>query len=199
MTEGFSGTGTYNLSGGTIDSYAETVGYAGTGTFNQSGGTHSISWTLYVGQNCCGNSPGQGTYNLTGGTLSTGIGAFSGFEAPHGTVVGDGEMGSFIVSDADAPSNHMVYGNLVVGGQVNGVGAYTITGTSAQTNVLFVPGGNGGNSSSSNGIANPNGALIVGEFGNGSFTQGLYGGSDSPTVYVAGDLVLGHQGTASGQ
>ena len=104
------------------------------------------------------------------------------------TTVGDGEQGDFVNAD----SVHNIAGNLVVGGSLNGVGTYTITGDTAQLNIAFVPGGN----TDSNGAAIPNGALIVGEFGTGSFTQGT--GSDSPTVTVAGDLVLGHQGTGWG-
>ncbi len=177
FTTGFSGNGTYNLSGGTLNAYSETVGYAGTGTFNQSGGTHTIATTLTVGDHYASNSPGYGAYNLTGGTLNSG-----------NTTIGNGEQGDFVVSDADAPSTHTVSGNLVLGGQSGGLGTYTITGDTAQTSINFLSGGNGGS---------PNGALIVGDFGTGSFTQGSADGSDSPTVTVAGDLILGHQGSAS--
>ena len=121
MAEGFSGTGTYNLSGGTINSYSENVGYAGTGIFNQSGGTHTISSSLSVGLQYASNSPGQGTYNLTGGTLSTGD-----------TIVGSGEVGKFVISDTNGPSNHIVGGSLVLGNY----GTYTITGNMARTNII---------------------------------------------------------------
>ena len=177
LTEGFSGTGTYNLSGnGAIYAYSEGVGYAGTGIFNQSGGTNTIATTLEVGLQYATNTPATGTYNLTGGTLSTG-----------NTVVGDGEQGDFLNNNA----THNVAGILTVGEQnINGVGTYTITGNTALTNIGFASGGNG--------AGNPNGALIVGNYGIGSVTQGLGNQTDAPTVAVAGDVVLGAQGLANG-
>jgi hypothetical protein len=189
FTAGFTGTGTYNMSGGTLSSYSQTVGYAGTGTFNQSGGVNNVQTTLTVGQQYSFNSPGTGTYNLTGGTLNTG-----------NTYVGQGETGTFVLNDSGAlNTTHNVSGNLILGAlsipanpgdpQNLGNGSYTITGNTSQLNVNTVPGGNG--------AGNPNGALIVGDFGTGSFIQG--NGSDTPTVTVAGDLILGHQGLASGQ
>jgi fibronectin-binding autotransporter adhesin len=200
LTMGFGGTGTYNLSGdssSTVTSFAETVGYAGTGTFNQSGGVQTIglnsdgslqtpgATALEIGLQCCGNSPGAGTYNMTGGVLNTG-----------NMTVGDGEQGSFIQSPPAAIDPTVnVTGNLVVGGAAGGNGSYTITGDQSTLNVLFAPGGNGtGNTNGGSNTANANGALIVGEFGTGAFVQG--NGVDAPTVTVAGDLSVGHQGLA---
>ncbi len=78
-----------------------------------------------------------------------------------------------------------VSGNLILGNQTTGNGTYTNTGNTAQTNINFVSGGNG---------SNPNGALIVGNAGTGSFTQGLADQSDTLNqVTVAGDLALGLQ------
>ena len=198
LTEGFSGTGTYNLSGtGTISSYSESVGYAGTGTFNQSGGTHTIASDLRVGVQYSTNSPGNGTYNLSNGLLNSG-----------NTFVGQGETGSIVVTDSGTvgdTSVHTVSGNLILGtlGLPDGVnpqpagnGSYSITGSSSQLNVNFVPGGNGDNGAIPTPTPNPNGALIVGESGTGSFTQGVALGTDTPSVNIAGDLVLGHQGLA---
>jgi T5SS/PEP-CTERM-associated repeat protein len=57
-------TGTYYLRGtGNLSASgnSEYVGYSGTGTFNQSGGTNSISGYLYLGY----NSGANGTYNLS--------------------------------------------------------------------------------------------------------------------------------------
>jgi len=202
LTMGFSGNGTYNLSGdnsSTVTAVAETVGYAGTGNFNQSGGVNTIGLNsdgslqnpgaiaLEVGLNCCGNSPGNGTYTLTGGTLNTG-----------NMVVGDGEQGTFVQSppiDIQDPTVN-VTGNLTVGGAAGGTGSYSITGDQSTLNVLLAPGGNGVDGM---GNPNPNGALIVGDAGTGSFVQG---GDPSettgPTVNVAGDLVLGHQSGSQG-
>ena len=96
---GFSGTGTFNQSGGTVSmisvlniatngnssgsyilsggslyvSQYETVGYSGTGTFSQSGGTNSTS-ELDIASSLGGsNRRGNGTYTLTAGQFSAGI------------------------------------------------------------------------------------------------------------------------------
>jgi fibronectin-binding autotransporter adhesin len=200
FTLGFSGNGTYNLSGGALNAASETVGYAGTGLFNQSGGTNASAGTLTVGQQYGPNSPGTGTYNLTGGTLTTG-----------NTVVGQGEQGTFVLNDNDAAgTTHTVNGNLILGDNgllqnpgdptIAGNGTYTITGNTF-LNVNFANAGTGmgngtGNSNGGTNTANANGALIVGEYGTGTFVQGTLHGTDSPTVTVAGDLSVGHQGLA---
>jgi len=188
LTEGFSGTGTYNLSGtGTINSYSESVGYAGTGTFNQSGGTHTIASDLRVGVQYSTNSPGNGTYSLSNGVLNSG-----------NTYVGQGETGSIVVSDfttSGYTSVHNVSGNLILGTlglpdginpQPSGNGSYSITGNSSQLNVNFASGGNA--------VGNPNGALIIGSDNGstGTFVQGKVDKSDiGNQVNVAGDLVVG--------
>lgn len=216
LQTGFSGYGTYNLYDGVINAYSEMVGFAANGTFNQFGGTNAILTDLNVGYRNPGNSLGQGTYNLTGGTLSSG-----------NTTVGAGEQGDFVNTNA----THNITGNLVVGDNTTatntdgttttctGTGTYTINGDSASLSIGFVLGGNGvANPALSNGFSGwdsngqptgaygaPNGALIIGNYGTGTFTQG-YGSlnpnpnpdfdSDNNTVYVAGDLVLGnHQGS----
>ena len=172
LTTGFSGTSTYNLSGGTINAQSKTSGYNGTGFFNQSGGQNLMSGSLWVGLHYSSNTPGSNTYNLTDGVLSTGD-----------TVIGGDEQGDFV----NVKATHDVAGNLILGNQSinNGNGTYTITGNSAQTNVTFVSGGNG--------PGNPNGALLVGNVGTGSFTQGTDVTDAGNQVDVAGDLVLGHQ------
>ena len=190
FTAGFTGNGTYNLGGSTSSLYVQgeqTVGSYGTGSFNQSGGVNTVGTALYLGS----NGGGQGTYNLTGGTLTTGQNDYSGDPLSRGTNVGYGGTGTFTISNADGPSTHAVNGNLILGGQAGGSGTYTITGDTSQTTVNFAP----GVVNRADGM-NPNGALIIGEYGAGNFTQG--NGSDNPTVAVAGDLVLGHQGLGWG-
>jgi fibronectin-binding autotransporter adhesin len=173
---------TYNLFGGTLNVTGDQgtiVGTSGWATFNQSGGTHTTD-ALIVG-----NAVGfGGIYNLTGGMLTSG-----------NATAGNEGTGTFIVSDFDGPSTHTVNGNLILGNQATGIGSYTITGDYSRLDITFAPGGNIGDTT---GFPNgyPNGALIIGELGNGSFTQGT--GLDSPTVTVAGDLVLGHQGLGWG-
>ena len=64
------GTGTYNLSGGTLTVLNEFVGAnGGTGIFNQTGGTHNVTGgaTLYLGF----AASGHGTYTLDAGNLNT--------------------------------------------------------------------------------------------------------------------------------
>lgn len=63
-----SGTGTYNLSAGSVSAAsAIRVGAAGTGTFNQSGGAVTAS----AGVDIASISGSTGVYNLDGGTLRT--------------------------------------------------------------------------------------------------------------------------------
>ena len=64
-------SGVYNLSGnGLLSVGDETLGDYGNGTFNQSGGTHSISGTLYLGENFNGQYTISATYNLAAGVLT---------------------------------------------------------------------------------------------------------------------------------
>ena len=70
---GTSSTGTYNLSGGTLQANTnEYIGDLGTGIFNHTGGTNTISGaghSLYLGG---GPSNGTGTYTISGsGSTST--------------------------------------------------------------------------------------------------------------------------------
>lgn len=58
--------GTYNLSGGVLNTPVAVIGLNGNGTFNQSGGTFTVSNNLQL----YGFSDGNGTYNLNGGTLA---------------------------------------------------------------------------------------------------------------------------------
>jgi hypothetical protein len=78
-----SSSGTYSLSGGSLDASIQYIGYSGTGSFTQSGGTNSGARFLYLGY-YAGSS---GTYSLSGsGQLSAageyvGIGYASGMTA----------------------------------------------------------------------------------------------------------------------
>lgn len=78
---------TYTISGGTFDTGTDSgavdpdleVGYSGTGTFNQSGGVVTVADELVIGH----NSTGNGKVNLSGGTLNVskdaGTGVYVGF------------------------------------------------------------------------------------------------------------------------
>jgi hypothetical protein len=63
------GVGSYNLSGGSLTSYAETVGVHGRGSFTQTGGTNTLTLSndSYVALGVGGSSGAvTGTYNLSG-------------------------------------------------------------------------------------------------------------------------------------
>lgn len=64
------GTGTYDMTGGTLEANTEVVGGQGfSGTFKQSGGTSTVAGDLGIAS----NGSGLGTYNLSGtGTLIAG-------------------------------------------------------------------------------------------------------------------------------
>ncbi len=103
-------------------------------------------------------------------------------------IVGDAGVGGFDNNN----STHNVSGNLILGNQSTGSGTYTIEGNSASTSVTFAKG------CGTPPCQTPNGALIVGEAGTGSFTQGAADFSDpNNQVNVAGDLIIGHQGSGS--
>jgi hypothetical protein len=62
---GNGGTGTFNLSGGTVTTKAVTIGQDGTGAFNHTGGTLNAAGAVTIGLS--GGTPG--TYTLSGGAL----------------------------------------------------------------------------------------------------------------------------------
>jgi hypothetical protein len=68
------GSGTYDLSGGSLTSYSEDIGARGAGTFTQTGGTNTVSSTSlqYVALAVGSRGANPGTYTLSGtGTLSS--------------------------------------------------------------------------------------------------------------------------------
>ena len=81
-------------------------------------------------------------------------------------------------------------GATVTAAAVSDDGTMVVTGDTARLNAAFPPGGNGGA---------PNGAMLIGAAGTGTFTQGQRNQSDpNNAVTVAGDLVLGQQPGAVG-
>jgi outer membrane autotransporter protein len=103
---GTGGTGSYNLSGGSLQvTGPEYIGdsNSGSGSFTQSGGTHTVA-ALYLGSDSQGTGfPGTGSYNLSGGSLSVAGGEY----------IGDGGgSGSFTQSGG----THTVATLLEVGG-----------------------------------------------------------------------------------
>ena len=68
-------SGTYNLSGGTLDATSETLGLGdGLGTFNQTNGTNNVSILSVLGQTAAnGLLPGVANYILGGGLLNASV------------------------------------------------------------------------------------------------------------------------------
>ena len=166
----------------TVDATGEgttTIGNTGTGSLDVTGTL--TSGALDVGAASTGN-----------GAVTVDLGATLNDDA----VIGDAGGGGATIYGA-----HNVSGNLILGNQSTGNGSYTVDGSGAQLTISFAPGGNGGSSYPVNGTnPNANGALIIGNNGVGSFTQSLtaVGSNSTPSVSVAGDVVLGYQGLGNG-
>ncbi len=110
------GTGTYNLSGGTLNA-TTTVGQAGVGTFNNTGGTHNVTGDLALGT----AATGQGTYNLDGtGETTTTIGHYG------TTFVGHTGVGTFNQGQDGAGHTTFSTFNLVVGNAPGTTGTYNL-------------------------------------------------------------------------
>ncbi len=152
----------------------------GVGSLNQSGGTVNVVTDVNIG-----NQGGTGTYNLSSNAY--GVGSLTANTINLGNDNGGGAGGGTGTFNQSGGSS-VATNNLLVGNAVGGTGAYTITGDGSQVNVNFA--GTAGNPPPQT----PNGALIVGNYGTGTFTQGTSGAVGDltgPSVNVAGDLSLG--------
>ncbi len=128
------GSGTYDMSGGTLNVMNEfTIGCKGTGTFTQSDGTITAYKATYIGRGK------TGTYTMSGGTLNTG----TSFTTPADAFwIGYGANGSFTQTGGNVNS----YGRVVVANGASTSSSYTMTGGSLKINgenslVLGVYGG----------------------------------------------------------
>jgi len=116
------GSGTYNISGGTLSALQLIVGLSsGVGTVNQSGGT-VISPFPFIGH----ASSGVGVYNLSGGTLISSSGEMDVGRFANGTLNQTG--GSLTATGA----------GLIIGNTATGVGVYNLTGGSVTLSELVV-------------------------------------------------------------
>ena len=130
MTGISAATGTYSLSGGTLEVRGSgnslQVGLGGSGTFNQSGGSVTAQGvTLGV------NSGSTGAYTMSGGTLASGT-----------FVVGDGGNGDF----NNLGASHTVTGDLIVGRQAGSTGSNAVSGSTVVSGNVIVaaqPGSSG--------------------------------------------------------
>ena len=165
---------------------AITVGDGGTGILIAEGGSFTTaSATLGTSSTDFGQLLFEGSTFTVDGLFSVGEAGIGIVTATNATVatgdaiVGDAGSGS----DTNINSTVTVTGDLTLGNQSAGVGTYSLTGNTGALSVDF------------NTLAeSPNGALIVGLNGAGTFTQGSANDSDpGNTVSIAGDLVLGEQ------
>ena len=117
------GSGTLNVSGGTLGGTGINIGGNSTGTFNLTGGSVTAT-TFHVGQNTGGN----GTVNMSAGTLT----------ATSWSVVGQGggTTGVFNMSGGIWNQNHT---DILTVGE-NGAGTFTMTGSSLLNDPSINPG-----------------------------------------------------------
>ncbi len=189
---GQNGTGTYNLTGGTLQiNSALFVGYNGVGYFNQSGGIDDASVAeLYVAGNSA-SSPG--TYTLSGGKLYGGeelIGPAGTFQHSAGENDAgqiDVEGGTYTVNGSTAVVNT---GSIVVGSQLTG-GAFNQSASTvgSSDNPLKIEIGVRSGSSGTYTLSGT-GQIVaseedIGEIGSGTFNQTA--GANN----ISGKLLLG--------
>ncbi len=213
------GNGTYHLQGGQLNAGYETIGrYNGsTGLFDQSGGANTVANDLNVGGQGGASGPGttgQGTYNLTGGTLNAGgttyvgnqgTGIFTQKDSSFTTAslaLGSqaGSTGAYTLTAPASPTLLTVTGHEVVGD----AGAGTFTQHAGTHNVggdltIAKQTSAGGSSFALDSTAGASslavsGNLIVGQGGNGSFTQS--GGANTVTGNVNIATQAGSAGSA---
>ena len=190
------GTGTYGLSGGTLQLDIGTmVGGNGRGSFAQSGGTHGVRSLLALG-----DSPGAvGTYELSGGSLGS----------QNDEIVGWSGRGVFVQSGGTSAVRYDLFLGFEAGGTgtydlsggslgsynetvgVTGTGSFAQSGgTNAVRCELFLghrPGGTGIYDLSGGSLGARSEA--VGSFGTGTFTQSAGINALRGTLYVGCDGV----------
>jgi hypothetical protein len=191
------GTGTVNLSGGSLSvgTFA-VVGDAGTGTFNQVG-----SSTVTVGTELdIGRFGGTGTYNLGGGiaalSISDNPADASSLTITGGPLVvgGFGPNGSGTFNQTDATKVTVNNGSVDIG-FTNGVtGTYNLSGSaSLTTSILYV--GLAGIGNFNQGGTSTVSATDFVTIGNSTGGSGTYKLSGTGTLTDSGALYVGASGT----
>ena len=172
---GSAGTGAYNLSGGSLQSYyGAYIGVdGGSGTFTQGDGTHTISGSLYLGEN-----GGTGTYNLSGGSLSA-----------NAEDIGDSGTGSFTQSGG----THTLTGNLTLANSPGSSGTYNLshTGSLAVTGNEYVGNSGTGTFTQTGGTNTVSGNLIMAANPGSSGTYNFNSGSLSAAKESVGSAGTG--------
>jgi T5SS/PEP-CTERM-associated repeat protein len=134
-----SGTGVYELSGGSLSAIDEYVGEWGSGTFTQTGGTNTVSNTLTIAAN-----PGSsGSYDLQGGTLTVNNGIVNNgsFHVVAGATATVGGAGLANNASGELTGSGTIQGNVVSAGLVSpgdSVGVLSINGDYSQSGILAI-------------------------------------------------------------
>lgn len=186
---GTGGSGTYNLSAGTLSvqnaggSQQLIFGAAsgGTGTFNISGGSANVATTLILAS----VSGSTGTVNLTGGALTLSGSSYLSFGSGTGTFNLDG--GIFTVGGTNGIRGTGAFnfgnGTLKVGSTLTTSNAMTLkTGATATVDT-------NGNSATLSGILSGNGGLN--KAGTGTLTLSAVNTYTGGTTFTAGTLQIG--------
>ncbi len=156
------GSGTYNLSAGSLFAASEYVGYSGSGAFTQTGGTHTVGTAspnfsfMFVGE----NSGSSGTYNLGGGSLWCGGQEY----------IGDNGNGTFSQS-----GGYSTAAQIVLGSGVGSSGSYSLTNGNLSCQTVEIIGVDGTGSFTQGGGNNAPGWVLIGA-GAGSGTYQLNNG-----------------------
>ena len=170
----FGGTGTYNLSGGSITTQFLQSGNGGTGNFIQTGG--AVNATQLNISTTAGSNGSYALSGLAGVTLGV-----SNFEA-----IGVSASGLFTQSGG----THTLGGDLQLGQNASGTGIYNLTGGT------FNIAGNIGIGQSGAGFLNQSGGVLT--VNNGVYIGSAFGSSGSYTLNSGsafiGTIYLGNSG-----
>jgi hypothetical protein len=198
------GPGTYNLSGGILQTSNVSVsGDSGSAVFNQSGGTHSTFQVNLGAWNAATNQADTGTYNLSGGSLTStytsvaiwqGAASFTQTGGSHQvTTLTIGNLGIGTYNLSGDSSSLVVTGSELLGGNPEASGTLNQSGGSHTVNSnLYV----GYATNSAGAVTLSGGTLsvgqheIVGYYGAGAFTQAAGSHSVGANLYI-GDIYSG--------
>ena len=169
---GTGGSGTYNLSGGSLYAPTQYIGYSSTGTFSQSGGTNGSYSAIYVGY----NAGSVGTYILSDtGQVSSNYEEYVGYSG----------VGTFVQSGGTNSMTRLALGNYAGAG-----GAADLSG-SGLLNVVYAEyvGNSGTGSFTQTGGTNAISYLITEVYPNYNLYVGCNPGS-SGTYTLSGSGLL---------
>ncbi len=195
------GTGTYTLTGGTLNASIVEVGFSGTGTVNHSGGSVNAAYLDLGGCGGCNGGNSAGFYNLSGnGTIVVGA-----------ETVGDVGHGEFVQgADGHDTTVNTVNGTLAIGNAATATpntvnpGSYDRSGTytldSGALNTQYTDVGNAGTgafiqSGGTHAIVNTltigaqNSQPMSGPAGSGTPTSPVFGGPAPGTYTMTGGTV----------